>query len=229
MSKEGAAFCMGDTGEWEDPANDGDPWQDPEYTEQVIEETERRCHFTLPISPAGFWEACVAHADQMLGGMCQLSPRGTGRRLAVGVAFLYPGAGPGVEFEAMAVGAGCRVAGACPDAKDYADYLRFAESLVKAWGGAWIERPRWGDRAQAEAPKTEAPTSGGQDGAARRFGRPRNVADDWAHEQERSGRPRKEVYAEWRKRPDVISRGLTVPWDSYRKAMRYREKREKRD
>jgi hypothetical protein len=61
----------------------------------------------------------------------------------------------------------------------------------------------------------------------RRGGRPRDADYDWAYQQLKSGCDQTQVCREWLKRIPATRRAeLADPLDSFKKAMRYREKRE---
>jgi hypothetical protein len=64
----------------------------------------------------------------------------------------------------------------------------------------------------------------------KRGGRPRSADDDWAYQEIKAGRDQAEVYAEWLERISVNRRSqLADPLDSFKKAMTYRRKQEKRE
>ncbi|MCP4542608.1 MAG: hypothetical protein GY832_36260 [Chloroflexi bacterium] len=64
----------------------------------------------------------------------------------------------------------------------------------------------------------------------RAAGRPSNPDDDWAYQEVKSGRDQIEVYKEWLQRiPESRKEDLADPLDSFKKAMRYRKKKEKRE
>jgi hypothetical protein len=63
-----------------------------------------------------------------------------------------------------------------------------------------------------------------------RGGRPRDADDDWAYEEIKRGRDKSQVYKEWLERiPKSRRTQLVDPLDSFKKAMRSREKRENRE
>jgi hypothetical protein len=68
------------------------------------------------------------------------------------------------------------------------------------------------------------------DAGARTGGRPRNLDYDWAYQEITRGRDQSDVYKDWLQR--VAKNGwveLADPLDSFKKAMRYRRKKEKRE
>lgn len=61
-------------------------------------------------------------------------------------------------------------------------------------------------------------------------GRPRIAEDDWAYEQIKSGHDQSEVYDEWLERiPKKRRKDLIDPQDSFKHAISYRKRREKRE
>ena len=111
---------------------------------------------------------------------------------------------------------------------------RHQRKREKPWGvpkmtGTRFVLELWRKLVEDWQKRSEPPTAE-ESAGTKSGGRPRNPDDDWAYREIKSGREQTEIYREWLKRiPEERKTQLADVSDSFKKAMRYRRNKEKRE